>query len=203
MKTYTFISKNRNLRIMLSPSIPAEPLLGRAMAPGEFAKFQDSILKVSNEEFAQKIMKHPGFNQDFILADGGVEKNPFPKSPEPEHDLIQIENGRIGKNLNPRPKFNLTPEIKSYLEEIADKMAREKFDALIKNASELFKAVKAEKEVIADLASSIVGEKADVVTENTADAIEVNPTVTATEDPLVDNKKKKAGRPKKVVNKLA
>ena len=99
--------------------------------------------------------------------------------------------GRIRKLRSPTAKL------------IYEFLRSHQFDALIKNASELFKAVKAEKEVIADLASSIVGEKADVVTENTADAIEVNPTVTATEDPLVDNKKKKAGRPKKVVNKLA
>lgn len=144
MKTYVFVSRNKKLRLILKPSIPAEPLTGRNLVPGEFALFQDSKLTVTNDELAKRIMEHPGFNRDFVLA-SDPNKDPYAstRGPEVQHDLINIEYGHIGKNRNPKPQMQVSPAMQEYLREQTVKMTKAAEDAAEAKFNSLVEALKA------------------------------------------------------------
>jgi hypothetical protein len=120
-----FISKNSNLRVILTPSIQAEPLAGRAAIRGLFVKFEDGVANVVDEEIISLMLKHPAFNVDFINAEEG--KDPFVRrSVEPEHNIVDIKFGHVGKNKNPATAMTgLTPELKKVLSDMAKSMASE------------------------------------------------------------------------------
>jgi len=127
MKDYTFISKNANLRVVITPGTPAEPLTGRTAVSGVYAKFENGILKVKDEKMAEALQKHPGFKMDFILSEDEDAKDPYiRKGVEPEHDITEIKYGHVGKSLNPKSAIKITPETKRALENMATKMAEEK-----------------------------------------------------------------------------
>ena len=123
-----FISKNSNLRIVLKPSVPAERLTGRAPVPGLYARFENGMLDVTDEETINALRLHPGFDSDFIAVDEADEeriRNYRTYAFEPEHDMIQMQYGTPGKNLNPKPPITVTPELKKYIEDTATAMAKE------------------------------------------------------------------------------
>lgn len=119
-----FISKNSNLRVVLIHGIPGSPIVGREAVPGLSVKFEDGVAIVKDPAIQEKMLAHPSFNQDFILADeAGVD--PFlRKSIEPEHDIQEIQYGHVGKNINPKPAIPLTPEVKKMLTDMAMEMAK-------------------------------------------------------------------------------
>jgi len=128
-----FISKNSNLRVILSPSIQAEPLAGRAAIRGLFVKFEDGVANVVDDQIIDMMLKHPAYNVDFICAEEGAKDPYLRRSVEPEHNVVNIEYGHVGKNVNPATALTgLTPELKKVLSDMAVGMAQKMTEEALK-----------------------------------------------------------------------
>ena len=154
-----FVSKNGNYRAILDRGLPAEPLTGRTAVPGFSVKFEDGIAVVNDEKLAKRLMEHPGFNRDFIKVE---EKDADPylgqrKEAEPEHDMVEIKYGSVGKNQNPKAAVPLTPEVKKALVSMAAEMAKEMAPKL---AMELIQKMKAVADAAADVEEKVPAKKA-------------------------------------------
>lgn len=133
-----FISKSANLQVVLKHGIPAEPITGRQPVAGLYAKFENGVINTSNQEMIDLLLKHPGFNRDYILVEEG-QIDPYlaqRKPNEPEHDMVQLKYGHIEKNLNPRPALKLNSAQQQLVKELALKIAQ---DAAPKMAKKMLK----------------------------------------------------------------
>jgi len=131
-----FVSKSNNLRIVLRPGVPSERITGRIAIQGLYIKFEGGVVNVVDEETIKLMLAHPGYGTDFFDAEikpKGMTMGDE-RSSEPAHDVMEIENGYIKKNLNPKAKITLTPEMKQLINEMAvevgAKIAEEKFSQL-------------------------------------------------------------------------
>ena len=141
-----FVSKRNNYRVVLKPSVPGEPLVGRPSIGGWSVKFEDGYAMVDDKEWIKLMYAHPKFNQDFFVYEEDTA-DPFSsnrKSSEPEHDIVEMEYGHIGKNVNPR-KTPLTKEdIEKKIAEQAKLMATEMVKSIVADLKES-KEIKEEK----------------------------------------------------------
>lgn len=131
-----FISKNANLCVVLSPGIPGEKLTGRTATGMKSARFQQGVVYLTDPEWIKLMLTHPGFNRDFITVEDESVKDPYAntrKNIEPEHNVIGIEYGHVGKNLNPKSPIALTQEQKILVTEMAKKMAVEMAKVMLKD----------------------------------------------------------------------
>jgi len=132
-----FVSKQSNYRVVLTPGLPAEPMTGRSAVAGIYVKFENGIADVKDEKLCESMMRHPAYENDFIiLEEGGKDPyNNMRRNKEPEHDVAEVKYGTIGKNLNPK-KPTFSREQKEAIEqmsvEIAKKMAPEMAMAMLK-----------------------------------------------------------------------
>lgn len=179
-----FISKNQNLRIILTPSLQANPIVGESAKPGLFVKFESGLAEVSDPALVQRMLQHPGLNRDFIrVADN--QEDPYAyqrRENEPEHDLVNIEFGHIGKNLNPK-KAKLPPELMKLVEQMADAKAVEKAKTML---NELMQAAAESKKE--------PGESAPAPIEGVPD--ETQPAVTEAQEIAQATPKKRGPKPK-------
>jgi hypothetical protein len=129
-----FISKNSNLRVILTPSLSAEPLAGRPAVRGLFVKFEDGIANVVEQQIIDLMLAHPGYNSDYIVSEESG-KDPYMRRPtEPEHNIVEINYGHVGKNLNPAtPVTGLPAEMKKAISDMAMAMAKEMTQAALKD----------------------------------------------------------------------
>jgi hypothetical protein len=129
-----FISKNSNLRVILTPSLSAEPLAGRPAVRGLFVKFEDGIANVVEQQIIDLMLAHPGYNSDYIVSEE-TSKDPYMRRPtEPEHNIVEINYGHVGKNLNPAtPVTALPAEMKKAISDMAMAMAKEMTQAALKD----------------------------------------------------------------------
>ncbi len=149
-----FVSKFSNYRLVLKQGMPAEPMTGRAGVNGIYVKFEDGMLDTGKlpsslgmtvDEVNEKLLNHPQFQRDFLLMEE-TKVDPYAltrRAVEPEHDILTIEHGGVGKSLNPKM--------------LVDKGKQE---VLIATAKEMAKSMAKEmlKEMMADMAK----EKANV-----------------------------------------
>ncbi len=182
-----FVSKNPNLRIVLSPGIPGERLTGRLPIGMKSIKFIDGMAEVKNEEFLQLALAHAGFNHDFFeLPEEG--KDPFAgtrRSTEPEHDVMQIDYGHPGKNLNPRSPVPLSIEQKRLLTEMATAMTKEALKDLVPKMA---------KDMLKELVAIQNSRKTEEVKSDSADSSEsvVTGPGPDAESKVVEEEEKKA-----------
>jgi len=130
-----FVSKNLNLRIVLYPGTEGNRLDGQPAKPGLYVKFEAGVANVEDEKLIDMMLKHPGFNYDFIKVDEG-ELDPYAgqrRSSEHEHDNIEIEYGRIGRNANPK-KPTVTPEMRKIAVGLAREMATDMAREMVREA---------------------------------------------------------------------
>ena len=131
-----FLSKQSLYRVVLRPGQPAEKITGRAAVVGLSVRFEnnevmvpdDATDPVTGRNICELLKEHEAFNQDYILYNPEESKDPWQssrKTTEPEHDIIELEYGHVGKNLNPRPKLTLNNEQRKAMEEMAMEMAKE------------------------------------------------------------------------------
>ena len=64
-----FFSKNPNLRIVLRPGIPGNVFAGKYPEPGVYVKFVGGVVDVEDEDKVKAMLKHDGFNSDFVSAE--------------------------------------------------------------------------------------------------------------------------------------
>ncbi len=119
-----FVSKSNNLRIVLKHGIPAEPITGRAAVHGLYVKFENGVVNVEDKETIDLMMKHPGYDSDFICPKGDDPYAGQRKNVEPEHDMTEIGSGGvIGKTNSKKPAVQLSEAQKEAMKEIAKEMA--------------------------------------------------------------------------------
>jgi hypothetical protein len=132
-----FLSKQSIYRVILRPGQPAEKITGRAAVNGLSIRFENNeaiidekaVDPVTNRSVIELLKEHEAFGQEFIeVVPDEVLVGPWNslrKGMEPEHDIISIDYGHVGKSLNPKPKLALNSDQKKALEEMARTMAVE------------------------------------------------------------------------------
>lgn len=161
-----FISKNLNLRVVLKPGIQGERLTGRPPVAGVYGRFEQGILTVNDEATILMLKAHPAFNVDYIAVENDEQEalaNAMAqRSSEPEHDIINIDYGHVGKNLNPRPAMTISPEIKAFLTEQAMGMAKEMAKEMTKQA-------------LADIAGTLAEAKKSLPAHSSSEPLDAKP----------------------------
>lgn len=121
-----FVSKSSNLLVVLRPGIPGNILTGTHAVSGLSVRFRDGFADVKDEEIAELMMKHNGFNQDFILAED--ERDPFSHTRsevEPMHTITDMKYGMPAGRLQSKVKPQLSPEAMKYVEDLAQSRLKE------------------------------------------------------------------------------
>lgn len=122
-----FVSKSTNLSIILRPSIPGNPLMGTPPTPGLSGRFIDGVLDVKDEEMIALLLKHPGYNQDYISVEDG-QRDPYAynrQESEPDHVHTEMQFGTpVARKVGSAgPK--LPPEVMKLVQEMATQMVSE------------------------------------------------------------------------------
>jgi hypothetical protein len=142
-----FISKNSNLRVVLKPGIPGERLTGRIAESGIYVKFEDGVADVKDENLVKMMMEHPGYDVDYILSDGFDPYKGVRKSLEPEHSVVNIEYGHVGKNINPKSPAGFTPEQLKIIQEMVEAKGKEKAIEILRDLAKEKGSVEEKKPV--------------------------------------------------------
>lgn len=130
-----FTSKSTNLRIILKPGYPPEPISGRLAIPTLFVKFENGMVDVSDEDQIKLMLAHPGYGEDFFVYDAvdpkvqHIVQTRIPN--EPEHSMVQLKYGHVDGELNPKKNL-VTPEMKGALTEVAMDMAKQMAVEMVK-----------------------------------------------------------------------
>lgn len=128
------ISKNSNLRVILKPGIPAEPLTGRASFPGISVKFQDGMLEVNDQVIIDQLLAHDGCKVDFWPVEEGEWKDPFKfqrSEMEPVHQITEFEYGRPGRTISSPKAAKLPPEVEKLLNDRAIEIAKQLLPGMV------------------------------------------------------------------------
>jgi hypothetical protein len=120
-----FISKNANLRLVLRPGIPAEPMVGRLATPGMYVLFQDGETVVNDPEYIKRLMAHPGLGTDFVAVSEEEEAALVARSSsiEPEHEITEVQFGHPGKSIGNKKGPLMSPELKKAVSDMAVELA--------------------------------------------------------------------------------
>lgn len=153
-----FISKSSNLLIVLRSGLSAQPITGTPAKPTISVRFKDGVAEVDNQELANMMLAHPGFNSDFISAES-VTFDPYASTrqpSEPAHVLTELKHGtpmsRVVKGGNPQ----LSPELQKLVQTMAADMAKQMIPEILKS---LVTANDAEKKASGTKANSKPGPK--------------------------------------------
>lgn len=145
-----FISKSGNLHIILKPGLPAQPLSGFSGSPTVSVRFQNGIADISDEELIQKMLKHPGFNLDFISSEDSNGADPYAylrKDNEPQHITTEIKFGAPVSRKAPQVKRQLPDDIKRMIQEQATEIAKQMLPSMVKETLEVLAKSSANKSV--------------------------------------------------------
>lgn len=121
-----FFSKFGNLRVVLKPGTPAEPITGRIAVPGMYVRFENGVANVANEQMIVMMKAHPQFNIDFV-CDEENPQDPYAstrKDTEPEHILTDLKYGSIEKRTVENRPTKLSPELAKLIEDRAVEIAK-------------------------------------------------------------------------------
>lgn len=188
-----FISKNSNLRIVLKPGIPGSSIAGREPVPGMYVKFQDGVVIVNDEEQISMMIKHPGFNTDFISAEE-VIRDPYAyrrSEMEPGHIIQQVKYGHVEGVQSSAKKIPLTPEMNKVIEDLANAKIKELLPGILENTlKELAKVSRTKIEN--EQKEEIKEEKSEEIVENKEEIEEILNNIPESEMP------KRRGRPSKI-----
>lgn len=128
-----FISKSSNLLIVLRPGLSAQPLTGMPAKPTVSVRFKDGVAEVTNQELVEMMIAHPGYNGDFISAEG-VPVDPYAatRTPsEPAHVLTELKHGTpMSRTVG--GKVQLPPELQKIVATMAADMAKQMLPEMLK-----------------------------------------------------------------------
>jgi hypothetical protein len=145
-----FISKSANLLIVLRAGIPAQPITGTPPTPTISVRFKDGVADVQQDELIEMMVKHPGFNNDFVSAEN-VQAASFEtthKMAEPVHILTEMQFGtpvsrKIG-GFAPLP-----PELQNLVKTMAVDLAKSMLPGMIEETLKgIMKAHEADKKPV-------------------------------------------------------
>src|ERR1035437_4797482 len=129
-----FVSKSEKLMIVLKHGMPGNTQLGTAAVNGVYVKFQSGIVDVKEPALIELMLKHPGFNIDFIAVEEG-EKDPFAYNrieSEPGHTLTEVKYGHVEKSVGTKKPAKFSPEVTKMLNDQAVLMAKEMLPGMMK-----------------------------------------------------------------------
>jgi len=132
-----FISKSANLLIILSPGIPGNHLTGQTAKPAVSVRFKDGVADVDIPDLIDLMLRHPGFNADYVSAEDTGNKDPYSSQrtqSEPIHEMTTLQFGTPVKREVKGGKASLSPEIEKYIELSAKKMAAEMLPGMVEFA---------------------------------------------------------------------
>lgn len=132
-----FIAKNSNLHIILRPGQPAQPMLGTPPQPALSVRFQNGQVDIQDESIIEMMMRHSGFNQDFIAVDdqGSDPYAHLRAASEPAHVTTELQFGHpVSRSTSP-VSVQPSPELKKMILEqatlIAAKMVEQQLPELV------------------------------------------------------------------------
>ena len=129
-----FVSKSANLMLVLKQGFPGNHMTGTAPISGVYIKFQNGVVDVKEQSLIDLMLRHPGFNIDYIAVEE-EKADPFEylrNETEPSHILTEIKYGHVEKSVGNKKPMKLSPEIKAVLQEEATRMAREMLPGMMK-----------------------------------------------------------------------
>lgn len=145
-----FISKSSNLLIVLRPGLSAQPITGTPAKPTVSVRFKDGVADVQSQELVDLMLAHPGFNSDYISAEGTVS-DPYAfsrQSSEPAHIVTEVKFGTpVSKQTKGGNVPQLSPEIQKLVEAMAADMAKSMLPGMVENT---LKAIVSANEKSAD-----------------------------------------------------
>ena len=120
-----FFSKNNaNLMIVLRQGLPGNAQLGTTTTAGLYARFQGGAIDLEDENAIALMLKHPGFNVDFVKLDDPEARDPYESkriSAEPQHRISEMDHGQP-KRVNTE-QAQISPELRESLMKMAKEMA--------------------------------------------------------------------------------
>lgn len=128
-----FVSKNSNLRIVLKPGLPANPMIGVPATTGIHVKFNNGIVDVKDEEHIKMMLAHPGFNADFIAVNEQGQ-DPFAygrEEIEPVHVIQQIKYGHVDGAMRSERPVKISPELQAFIDAKAMETARKMVPGMV------------------------------------------------------------------------
>lgn len=129
-----FISKSSNLLIVLRPGLPAQPITGTLARPAVSVRFKDGLAEVPDGELADMMLKHPGFDSDFIAAGEIGMADPYAymrQANEPQHQITEMKFGTpVGRKVSGGTPA-LSPEMRKMIQDMATSLAKEMLPAMV------------------------------------------------------------------------
>lgn len=129
-----FVSKSSNLMLVLKQGFPGNHMNGTPPISGVYIKFQNGVVDVKEQSLIDLMVKHPGYNIDYISVEE-EEKDPFDylrNDTEPGHVLTEIKYGHVERSVGTKRPIKLNPEIKSLIEAEAIRLAKEMLPGMMK-----------------------------------------------------------------------
>lgn len=131
-----FISKSSNLLIVLRPGMSAQPLTGTPAVPNISVRFKDGVADIEQQELIDMMIKHPGFNSDFISSET-VTVDPYAASrtsSEPAHEVTELKYGTPVSHVvkgGDAPK--LSPEMQKLVQAAAVELAKSMLPTMVED----------------------------------------------------------------------
>ena len=145
-----FISKSSNLLVVLRPGMSAQPLTGTPAVPALSVRFKDGISDIEEESLIDMMIKHPGFDSDFISSEDVSGRDPFAstrKSAEPAHVMTELKHGTpVSHKTEGGSKPQLKPEMMKIVSEMAKEMAKEMLPTMIEETLKTLVKINPDKE---------------------------------------------------------
>lgn len=131
-----FISKSSNLLIVLRPGLSAQPLTGTPSIPTVSVRFKEGLADVPDGELTDMMLRHPGYEGDFISAESVNNIDPYAyarQDSEPQHVVTELKFGSpVGRQVS-GGKTNLSPEVAKLVQEMATAMAKEMLPTMVES----------------------------------------------------------------------
>lgn len=131
-----FISKTSNYLVVLSAGLAAQPITGTPAKPTISVRFKDGVAEVTNEDMVKMMLAHPGFNGDFISAEG-LPNDPYAAnriSSEPAHVVTELKYGTpISKMVKGGSNPVLPPELQKIVTAMAADMAKAMLPSMLES----------------------------------------------------------------------
>lgn len=187
-----FISKSSNLLIILRAGLPAQPITGTLARPAVSVRFKDGLAEVPDGELTDMMLRHPGFESDFIAAGEIGMEDPYAymrQANEPQHQITEMKFGTpIGRKVSGGSPA-LSPEMRKIVQDMAVSLAKEMLPAMVEAT---LKSIVATRSDDKPEPSEKDEEPQETVSPKTTKKV-----VTKKEKPVIEDKKSTEDAPEK------
>lgn len=168
--------------------------MGTPMTPGLYVRFRDGKVTINDEKVIELMLKHPGYNSDFVSVEE-TQRDPyqdFRSEIEPVHSLTEIKYGHVEKTVSSPHKRKLPPELERLIEARAMEMAKTLVPEMMNQIMERVKEQKGSAPAASETTAPDVEEIAQTETEQDSRESEAEKV-----EAILNPKKAKAKKPAK------